>query len=173
MKKFQDLNKNYSQSKSSKLATHLTQEDATTSENKEVLEGRQVARQTSVMMMVKQHRKRRHCAPKATNTQPQHTSLSKLLFLLIATSTLFTLFNEFHQLFSSTRHKQLQLFNLVDAASQPQALRQVSQTSSANLHQAMSQMLQVFSGNESQSLDSNNFKLLELMDEDTLLVGAR
>jgi hypothetical protein len=83
----------------------------------------------------------------------------------------------------ATRFKPL--VGLAEAAGQPQtaptpplpqAQAQMSSTpnsNSNNLYQALSQMFQVFNGNDSAPLDANHFKLLELADEDTLLVGAR
>lgn len=54
------------------------------------------------------------------------------------------------------------------------AMQQQQQANSIQgLHQAMSQMLQVFNGNDSSQLEANNFKLLEVAGEDTLLIGAR
>lgn len=53
----------------------------------------------------------------------------------------------------------------VGAQQQPQQVN--------GLHQAMAQMLQVFNGNDSQAPEANHFKMLEVIGEDTLLVGAR
>lgn len=66
------------------------------------------------------------------------------------------------------------LIGLAEANQSPQVHQpQASALNSNNLYQAMSQTFQVFNGNDSSQLDANHFKQLELIDGDTLLVGAR
>ena len=73
----------------------------------------------------------------------------------------------------------LSLLLLAVAAVAPCGAQQQQQPAAPNsiggLQQAMAQMLQVFNGNDSttQSADANHFKLLELVDGDSVLVGAR
>lgn len=47
------------------------------------------------------------------------------------------------------------------------------QQTPASGHQTMAQMLQVFNGNDSNQLEANHFKLLEVVHNEWLLVGGR